>query len=116
MHTTLDQIQAAREQLLAARKPFDDALAALDRAERHADYLRGLLNQIFQTMNPEWENGKAVDQWLRNGVLPGLSSTRGISDFRIDGALLTPNSLIKFLQDNMKESGPVWVPGGSIFP
>ena len=116
MHTTLDQIQAAREQLLAARKPFDDALAALNQAESHANHLRRQIISLFEGLNPEWQNSRAIDQWLREGVFPAVSTARGAEDLRIDGALTQPNSLIKFLQDNMKETGPVWVPGGLVAP
>lgn len=108
MHTTLEQIQQAREQLLAARKPFDDALAALDRAERHADYLRRIITNICQGLNPEWVNAQALDAWLRAGVFPQPTAW-GAGDLRIDGRLTQPHSFLAFLKENMGET-PTWEP------
>lgn len=108
MHT-YNTLQAARDQLLAARKPFDDALAAIDRAERHCEYLTLIVQRLFEGLNPEWQNGRAVNQWLKSGEFPALW-VQG-SDIRIDGALTQPNSLAAFLKANMKEGGPEWMPG-----
>jgi len=113
--TVHNQIEQARQKLLASRQPFEDALEALKAAEMHCDYLRNLVMRLFQGLNREWENGKAVDQWLKEGRFPYIDAERqpqpGLEfDFRIDGALTHPNSLLTFLRENMTANGPTWEP------
>lgn len=100
----MEKYESAKAQLLQARKPFDDALDALEQMKNNRDYVIAQFIELCRYLHPSAYQYQTVRDLLESGKMPQLWCIRDatsniISDIRIEGALDKKDSFIDYLKN-----------------